>query len=143
MNIYLNEKDNRIVEKLNSYLKQYQLETGRCYEIDTSFKILFNINLIKNDDIVIIHLYEDLAGLEFAKQIRASHKNSLIIFVAENESLAIKGYKVNAFEFISPFINYQDFKEIFDRIFSLERYEDNKIISIKVAKLFLIFNIFI
>lgn len=56
-------------------------------------------------------------GMEAAEKLRAVDKDVLLIFVTNMAQLAIKGYKVNAMDFVVKPVSYFDFSLEMDKIF--------------------------
>ncbi len=57
-----------------------------------------------------------ISGMETARKIREKDKNCIIVFVTNLAQYAIKGYEVNAFDFILKPIDYDGFKMKLERI---------------------------
>jgi len=106
------EDDKTLAVELVSFLKRYEQEKEteiqeRCFSRPTDF-------LSSNDkfDIVFMDIEfknDIINGLEASRKLRKRDSVTLLIFVTSFEQFAVKGYEVDAFDFIVKPIAYQDF----------------------------------
>lgn len=73
-------------------------------------------------------------GLSLAESLRKQGDDSMIVFVTNMSHLAIKGYSVNAFDFIVKPILYNDFILSMDRILSHIRNADSQSEIIRLSR---------
>lgn len=100
--------DERIArDGLNEFIKEFDfLENRGCFANA-------HLALEKLDNEIIDVIFLDihmplLSGMEFAKMI--SEKSSMIIFTTAYSEFALKGYKVNAVDYLVKPIFFEDFK---------------------------------
>lgn len=74
----------------------------------------------------------DISGMDVARKIREKDKNVIIVFVTNLAQYAIKGYEVNAFDFILKPIDYQGFRMKLERILTeLGHFQNNAYIDLR------------
>lgn len=67
-------------------------------------------------------------GMDMAKRLRAMDEKAVIIFVTQMAQYAVKGYEVNAFDFILKPVSYTEFSLKMMRILNyLKEHEDIKL----------------
>jgi len=101
------EDQERLVESLN-YTSQKLNVSFMIEKFDTGLKFLSNF---KNQyDIIFMDIEMPLIdGIDTAKKIRNLDKNVLLIFVTNLAKMAIKGYEVEAFDFLVKPVNKEMF----------------------------------
>ena len=109
-----NEKDYlNLKENIDLYSKENQLELiVDLFKTSTNFLDNYSFQY----DIVFMDIeLPDINGLNTAKELRDKDKNIIIIFVTNLASCAIKGYEVNAFDFIVKPVNKYSFSTMFKK----------------------------
>ncbi len=114
MHIAIVEDDVNVQQQLTAYI-------GRFYEEDsTRFKLsvfsdgdeIFE-NFRADYDLILLDIQmKRLNGLETAEKIRQLDRNVYLVFVTNLANYAIKGYSVQAFDFILKPINYMVLKQL-------------------------------
>lgn len=111
INVAIVEDEKEAAEILLGYLDRYTKEKGAefhplCYENP----IKFLANYTSNYDIVFMDIeLPDLNGMETARKMREIDKTVALVFVTNMAQFAIKGYEVDAFDFIVKPVTYFDF----------------------------------
>jgi two-component system, LytTR family, response regulator LytT len=106
------------LESLDSFLHKYAQERG--FSIETKkytngYDFLEELN--GTIDVVFLDIRMPLIdGLEVAQKIRLKDKNTGIVFITNMANLAVKGYMVNAIDFILKPINYSKFSFKMEKI---------------------------
>lgn len=112
LNIAIVEDEKEMSNCLHDYLIKFFNEENKS--IDVSIFDNGNIFLEKyklNFDLIFLDIkMPSIDGMEVAQKIRKIDKNVMIIFVTSLAQYAIKGYEVNAFDYILKPIDYYNFK---------------------------------
>lgn len=127
------EDEKSASDLLISCLHRFAEERGFAFEI-TLFTnpLTFLEEFDKKTDIVFMDiLLPDLNGMETCRRLRASDKDVTIIFVTNLASYAIKGYEVEALDFIVKPISYDNFSLKLQR--ALDRVKATEARSIVVS----------
>ena len=112
LNIAIVEDEKEMSNCLRDYLIKFFNEEN--ISIDVSIFDNGNIFLEKyklNYNLIFLDIkMPSIDGMEVAQKIRKIDKNVMIIFVTSLAQYAIKGYEVNAFDYILKPIDYYNFK---------------------------------
>jgi DNA-binding LytR/AlgR family response regulator len=127
------EDEKEAAETLLSYLKRFAGEHGLLFDLAVySNPLTFLEEYDPDTDIVFMDiLLPDLNGMEASKRLRAIDGDVTIIFVTNLASYAIKGYEVEALDFIVKPISYDNFSLKLQR--AIDRLKANDDASITVA----------
>lgn len=110
------EKNFRDVIK--EFLNRYAEEEHCQYNVEF-FDSGMNFLLKKRDFFNILFVDIDMPemdGMRFANKVRAYDEKCLIVFITNLQNYAIRGYEVNAFDYILKPLSYPIFKKKMDRI---------------------------
>lgn len=123
------EEDKNVLE---SYIRKYQMDSSD-YDFNITYfqsGILFVDKYKSNFDIVFMDIdMPQMDGLETAKKIREVDSKVLIIFITNLAQMAIKGYSVNAFDFIPKPVSYYEFSTMLTRALNKNSF-DRKTVKI-------------
>ncbi len=128
------EDNPKFTETLKDLLKSFQEE----YAIPLEISCYVNGKSFLDDrssehDIVLMDIDMPLMnGLETAKIYRADHKNPVLIFITELAQYAIKGYEVDAMDYMVKPVNYEALKMRLLRAIEISEKRKPQKINLKV-----------
>lgn len=104
----------RLIQFLKKYCTEHKL-TLSLQKFDDGIKIVNNYQ--ENFDLIYFDVKMPLMnGMTAAQRIREKDEKVLIVFLTNYIQWAIKGYSVNAVDFLLKPINYFNFSQHFDKI---------------------------
>ncbi len=111
LQIAIVEDQKEAADELENYIKRYGDEHGLAAQIvrmpDGGDIVRAIENEKKDFDIIFMDIeMSKVDGMEAAQQIRKTDKKAVIVFVTNMAQYAIKGYEVDALDFIVKPINY-------------------------------------
>ena len=116
--IALVEEDGAIVKQVNRYLNRFIEET----KLECTLKEYTNAVDFASDynpvyDVVIINVkLSNIDGLEVARRLRQCDEEVILLFLTDKAQTAIKGYEVDAFDFLLMPLTYANFVQKMRRI---------------------------
>ena len=124
------EDTQEAADQLKAMLQQYAKECGLDLEIFTyENAVAFLTNYPANFDIVFMDIEMPyLNGLEGAAKMRKVDQSTLLIFATRLGHMALKGYEVEAFDFVVKPFHYDSLKLKLKRAFN--RLEQNQVNNI-------------
>lgn len=124
------EDNDEASETLAGYLKEYESQRGCKFNVARFKDALDFLQTFRNNyDLIFMDIeLPDINGMEVVRRIRAEDRQVIVIFVTNMAQYAIKGYEVNAMDFIVKPVNYSAFAIKLDRaVQSLEATVDKEI----------------
>lgn len=130
--IALVEDDRSYREELMQFLKRYEQESGEKFHITTftdgdeivdGYSCGFDIILM---DIVMKYLN----GMDAAERIREMDSEVVIIFITNTPQYAMKGYMVDALDYVLKPVSYFSFSQRIDRALARMKKRTKKYLSI-------------
>lgn len=105
------EDDQTALETLAEYLSRFEKESQCSFIVDKFDRITTFINNFQSIyDIIFMDIdLPDGNGMEAIKEIRKKDDNVVVVFVTNLASYAVKGYEVQAFDFIVKPVSYYNF----------------------------------
>lgn len=106
-------EDNRAAtEKLQGYLERYAQENGEMFDIMTFEDALSFLDSYRRIyDMVFMDIeLPFINGMEAAKRLREIDQQVILIFVTNMAQFAVKGYEVDALDYLVKPIHYGDFE---------------------------------
>ena len=111
------EDDPIYQKKLRGYLEQYQAERREAFQFtsfETGHEIAFHYTA--NYDIILMDIeLGEVSGMDAAEIIRTMDQDVAIIFITNSPQYAIKGYKVEALDYVLKPVSYYAFSERLSR----------------------------
>ena len=105
------EDDVQVAEQLKSYAERYAKENEEVFSVDCFYNpINFFEKQSTSYDIIFLDIkMPDMNGLSVAKEIRKLDDKVVIIFVTNLVQYAVKGYEVNAMDYMVKPVSYGGF----------------------------------
>ena len=132
--IALVDDDANYLEILVEYLKQYERESGEKFNVTTfadGDEILDGYTA--DYDIIVMDIAMTFVdGMKAAEQIRKMDSEVVIIFITNMPQYAMKGYLVDALDYVLKPLSYYAFSQRIDRSLSRMRLRRKRYISIPV-----------
>lgn len=128
------EDDKGYAEKLQKYLGKYEQESGKKLKIEY-FQDGEDIALEYkcNFDIILMDIeMQFMNGMEAAEKIRELDDEVVIIFITNMPQYAMKGYTVNALDYVLKPLSYFAFSQKIDRALSRLERRKKKFIAISI-----------
>jgi len=129
---------NRMMEYLEKLEQEFFQKGSPCGKFQvTRYKDGSEIvnNYSSNYDIILMDIeMGSMNGMTAAEKIREIDKDVVIIFITNLAQYAIKGYEVEALDYILKPISYYPFAKKIERALGRKTYRDNKVLSITVGK---------
>ncbi len=117
VNIAIVEDEQKHIEILQDYLKQYSDEHKVAFSV-TCFKDGLDIieKYDANTDIVFLDIQmKHLDGMSAAKKIREYDPNVVLIFITSTVQYAVQGYQVDALGYVLKPVSYVQFVQLVDK----------------------------
>jgi DNA-binding LytR/AlgR family response regulator len=126
------EDDENYAENLKSYLKQYEIESGEKIRI-TVFSDGEDIvtNYKADYDIILLDIeMQFMNGMTTAEEIRKVDNEVVIIFITNMPQYVMKGYEVEALDYLLKPINYFALSQRIDRALGRMKKRSKKYLTI-------------
>lgn len=133
MHIAIVEDDNNYTKMLKKYIARYEDETGKHFQV-SSFQDGEDIveNYSGNYDIILMDIeMRFMDGMSTAQEIRALDSEVVIIFITNTPQYAMKGYEVEALNYVLKPINYFAFSQNIER--AINRMSNREQNHLKIA----------
>jgi len=117
LSVSIVEDDPICRQQLKDYVLRFEKEQAKnivISEFSDGVELLQKYN--KNLDIILLDIgLPNCNGLEAAKRVRKVDQDVVIIFITNMSQYAVKGYEVDALDFILKPVNYDSFSVRFTR----------------------------
>lgn len=128
------EDEEMYAEQLQSFLHQYEKETGEVFEI-TVFKdgdqIVYKYK--SEFDIILMDVeMKFMDGMSAAEEIRKVDTEVVIIFITNMAQYAIRGYAVDALDYVLKPVSYFAFSQRLNRAIGRMKKRETKTIMVNV-----------
>lgn len=122
-------------ERLKKYLDEFQNESGVKFLVDVFDKAFFFVEKYKADYQIIFLDIElpDGNGMEIASKIRQKDHDVIIVFITNLGQYAIKGYEVQAYDFILKPVKYERFKTLLNRLLHTVKIKKESFLVLKTT----------
>jgi len=130
------ENSNEDSALLKTFIKRYSKDNNVKLEL-SNFEngVLFLKDYKSEYDIIFMDIdMPHMDGLEVAAQLRKIDEKVVLIFITNLAQYAIKGYSVNAFDFVAKPISYYNFSTMFRRAIIKCNYEKKTEITINTPR---------
>lgn len=110
-NIAIIEDEEEALARIRGYLERFSSESGESFRIVVYGNAIDFLEKYKpNYDIVFMDIkLPNMDGMEAAKKLRALDRFVALVFVTNMKQFAVKGYEVDALDFIVKPVKYPDF----------------------------------
>ena len=135
INIAVIDDECEEIERLTSYFDKFSEGSGIAFNVKSfTNPVNFLTGYSGNYDIVFMDIeLPDMDGMTAARKLRASDSDVTIIFVTNMAQFAVKGYEVDAFDFIVKPISYLSFNLKLKRALEYRRSRNDTKIMIKIS----------
>lgn len=126
------EDDHNYAQSLQKYIARYEEESGRHFQV-TRFEDGEDIveNYSGSYDIILMDIeMRFMDGMTAAAEIRKRDSQVVIIFITNMPQYAMKGYAVEALDYVLKPINYYAFSQRLDRALSRMDHRKKKYLNI-------------
>ena len=129
------EDEDSYAAQLIEYVNQYQTESGNYFkitrftdgdEITNGYKCQFDIILMDIE-------MKFMDGMTAAEEIRKLDGDVVIMFITNMTNYAIRGYQVDAMDYVLKPVSYFAFSQKLGRAIGKIRKQDSKIISVEMS----------
>lgn len=128
--IALVEDDAQDREQINSYLERYAQENGCVFKIaEFANAITFLTNYKPVYDFVFMDIQmPHMNGMDAAAKLREADKTVPLIFITNMSNYAVKGYSVNAVDFVLKPVVYYNFAAMLEKVLRIATGREEEVI---------------
>lgn len=142
INIAIVEDDKKYQETLNEFLTRYKEEKKEEFQVDIFSNALNFLDEKKFYNIIFLDIEMPfMNGIDAAKKIRETNKSSTIIFITNMAKYAVKGYEVDAMDFLIKPVEYFNLCLKLDKAMRIQKEDSTHNILINNASGFMKINI--
>ncbi|MCD8293900.1 MAG: LytTR family DNA-binding domain-containing protein [Clostridia bacterium] len=119
MNIALVEDDMKEVDLINGYCRQFETETGNsCAVTHFGDGLAFLDGYKPVYDVIFMDIEMPyMNGMDAARKLRGFDSSVIIVFITNLKQFALKGYEVEALDFLVKPVEYSSFKTMLARVY--------------------------
>lgn len=132
--IALIEDENDAMNTVKEYLEKYSAEAGVEYHMlwYTDPREFLNGYVANSFDLVFMDIkLPGMNGMKAAEKLREIDPSVVLVFITNMAQFAIKGYEVDATDFMVKPLSYHDFSLKFERV--LKKIKNNRDVTIAVT----------
>lgn len=120
LSIALTDDDPSFLDTLSSYLEQYARENGVSFHISRFTNGYDLLESKESYDISFLDIeMPGINGIDLAKKLRRKDERFLLIFITQFGNLAVKGYEVDALDFLIKPLSYFEFRVKFGKAYRI------------------------
>lgn len=117
LKIAICEDKHELVSTLKEYLARYQEEKALEVEVQVFAKGSAFLAKQHKFDVVLMDVeLQDESGIETAEKLRETNKEMPLVFITSSRHFTLKGYTVDAVDFLTTPIRYFEFATMLDRL---------------------------
>ncbi len=135
INLAIVEDEDSYAAQLAEFVNKYQLESGTLFNV-TRFRDGDEITNGYNGsfDIILMDIeMKFMDGMTAAEEIRKLDQNVVIMFITNMTNYAIRGYQVDALDYVLKPVSYFAFSQKLERAISRIRKSEANIITIEMS----------
>ena len=132
MKIALIDDDKNQLNLLNDFIDKFAIENN-IYSSTFLYEnpIIFITNYKSDYDAIFLDIeMPHMDGISLAKKIREKDQTVIIIFITNMQQYAIKGYEVEAIDFLVKPVGYFNFSNLMKKVVRITRSKEEKTINI-------------
>ena len=128
------EDETMYANQLQDYLKQYEKENGESFEITVYMDGDEIVHKYRSQfDIILMDVeMKFMDGMSAAEEIRKVDTEVVIIFITNMAQYAIRGYAVDALDYVLKPVSYFAFSQRLSRAIGRMKKRETKIISVNI-----------
>ena len=134
MHIALVEDDEKYRSEILDYLHRYEKESGQRFQISIfsdGEEIVYGYKSVY--DLILMDIaMREMDGMTAAEKIRETDQAVVIIFITNSPQFVMKGYAVDALDYVLKPVNYFAFSQRIDRALSRMAQRKKQFISVPV-----------
>ena len=135
VNLAIVEDEDSYAEQLTEFINKFQAESGNTFRI-TRFRDGDEIvtGYRGNFDVILMDIEMKLMdGMSAAEEIRKMDRDVIIMFITNMTNYAIRGYQVDALDYVLKPVSYFAFSQKLDRAISRISKEKSNTITIEMS----------
>lgn len=129
------EDSPRDLEQLQGFLRQYEHENGQSFSVKAFSNPLTFLSEYKMEyDLVFLDIeLPQLDGISTARRLREKDGEVALVFVTNMEQCAVKGYEVDALDFVVKPIHYYRFSAMMGKVLRYHARHGEKVLMVRSA----------
>lgn len=132
INIAIVEDEERYANTLQNYISKYETESNEKFSVEVFTDGIFLLESFKGQfDIILLDIeMKHIDGMTTAEKIRALDHEVVIIFITNMTQYAIRGYSVDALDYVVKPVAYFAFTERLKRAISRMKRREDRFLTI-------------
>lgn len=136
INIAIVEDEERYAQTLQNYISKYERESNKQFSVEVFTDGIFLLDTYKGQfDIILLDIeMKHIDGMTTAEKIRELDHEVVIIFITNMTQYAIRGYSVDALDYVLKPVAYFAFTQRLERAISRMKRREERFITIVFRK---------
>lgn len=132
INIAIVEDEERYAHTLQEYISKYEKESNEKFSVEVFTDGLFLLDTFKGQfDIILLDIeMKHIDGMTTAEKIREMDHEVVIIFITNMTQYAIRGYSVDALDYVLKPVAYFAFTQRLERAISRMKRREDRFLTI-------------